>query len=82
MTGPEHYQEAERLLAAATDNGGDPTPGECDDAYRAAAQVHATLALASAQALAPVTHFMGDDPLVTEWGRLLGHDKVAPAVLS
>jgi hypothetical protein len=45
MTGPEHYQEAEKLLGYA---------GEYDTAQKsaaqmtAAAQVHATLALAAA----------------------------------
>jgi len=48
MTGPEHYQHAEELLDLASDDEvGDPV-----EAYRlAAAQVHATLALAAATAL-------------------------------
>jgi hypothetical protein len=41
MTGPEHYAEAERLLRIATDE--DHLPETM-----AAAQVHATLALAAA----------------------------------
>ncbi|WP_275558588.1 hypothetical protein [Streptomyces sp. 5-6(2022)] len=48
MTGPEHYREAERLLAEAdniAEQGGDM--GE----MIAAAQVHATLAQAAATAL-------------------------------
>jgi hypothetical protein len=45
-TGPEHYQRAERLLAPALD-GRHPTPEEV-----ARAQVHATLALAAATAMA------------------------------
>lgn len=46
MTGPEHYQEAERRLAALADP-------ECDydPAAISLAQVHATLALAAATAL-------------------------------
>jgi hypothetical protein len=47
MTGPEHYREAEQLLeqARASDVGGDM------ERYSvAAAQVHATLALAAATA--------------------------------
>ena len=48
MTGPEHYTEAEKLLA-------DPNYGEPKGIRRseavAAAQVHATLALAAAAAL-------------------------------
>jgi hypothetical protein len=45
MTGPEHYQEAEKLIGLAdriTDAGGD------EGCILAAAQVHATLALAAA----------------------------------
>ncbi|MEV5619462.1 MULTISPECIES: hypothetical protein [unclassified Streptomyces] len=45
MTGPEHYREAERLLALADYH---DDPARC-----AAAQVHATLALAAATALPP-----------------------------
>jgi hypothetical protein len=49
MTGPEHYDEAQQLLA-------DPNYGEPKGIGRsetiAAAQVHATLALAAATALA------------------------------
>jgi len=48
MTGPEHYQEAERLIEDAlslNDEGADMSP------HIAVAQVHATLALAAATAL-------------------------------
>ena len=51
MTGPEHYAEAERLLADAVV---DITVGQSDGNHRehdeqvARAQVHATLALAAA----------------------------------
>lgn len=48
MTGPEHYREAEKLLALdenLRESGGDPG----DMLF--AAQVHATLALAAATAL-------------------------------
>lgn len=44
MTGSEHYREAERLLSEA---GGGREP-EAPSTYLAAAQVHATLALAAA----------------------------------
>lgn len=47
MTGPEHFKEAERILACAR--------SQADESYVddlvAAAQVHATLALAAAAAL-------------------------------
>ena len=51
MTGPEHYSEAERLLAVANDYEEDNAP-KTAATRRAAAQVHATLALAAATALA------------------------------
>lgn len=46
-TGPEHYQEAERLLAVCA---GPQRGTPLDAACAAAAQVHATLALAAAYA--------------------------------
>ena len=49
MTGPEHYREAERLLAALDGRARGTTPDEVSIA--AEAQVHAILALASATAL-------------------------------
>lgn len=49
MTGAEHYREAERLLAVCV---GDRRGTPLDVACTAAAQVHATLALAAATALA------------------------------
>jgi hypothetical protein len=51
MTGPEHYQEAERLLAEAAGNSA--SMGQLA-AVIAAAQVHATLALAAQQPPAPL----------------------------
>lgn len=83
MTGPEHYREAEQLLASTrriSDLSQTPYHMEDDAATIAAAQAHATLALASASALGTVAHFMGDDPAVTDWGRVIGHLKVASAV--
>lgn len=47
MTGPEHYREAEHLLEHAASY-----PGPGAEAALAAAQVHATLALAGATAVA------------------------------
>jgi len=44
MTGPEHYREAERLLAIAGDD------YEAQSQIHAEAQIHATLALAAATA--------------------------------
>ncbi len=62
MTGPEHYLEAERLLGAV-----EKTPdgwGEGAEYCRqelAAAQVHATLALAAAAALPAILAYWGED---------------------
>jgi hypothetical protein len=56
VNGAQHYAEAERLLAAVTPGTdyGDGTPVIYDEPARiAAAQVHATLALAAATALLP-----------------------------
>ena len=50
MTGPEHYAEAERLLALAERHSSGATYGPEWTLTLAAAQVHATLALAAATA--------------------------------
>lgn len=79
MRGPEHYAEAERLAQradallelAATQHGEESAVAGFHMAM-AHAQVHATLAAAAAQALPTVIEFMGDSPLVTEWGRATG----------
>ncbi|MFE9372306.1 hypothetical protein ACFYM2_21400 [Streptomyces sp. NPDC006711] len=59
MTGPEHYREAERLLAESQSiaRPHDERPCEADRTI-AEAQVHATLALASATALQPSQYGM------------------------
>lgn len=49
MTGPQHYAEAERLLAVCA---GNQRGSRLDAMCTAAANVHATLALAAATALA------------------------------
>ncbi|MFE2353418.1 hypothetical protein [Streptomyces parvulus] len=53
MTGPEHYREAERLLELASSSKETTYEGDNPEADRdiAAAQVHATLALAAATAM-------------------------------
>lgn len=55
MTGPEHYREAERLLNRSRLDDIDHDTADTDRANLAAAQIHATLALAAATALAPGT---------------------------
>lgn len=57
MTGPEHYQEAERELRNAHESDSSVKQGY----HVAAAQAHATLALAAAQAF-------NCDCVAGEWG--------------
>lgn len=72
MTGPEHYREAELLLKSAADNF--LRDGNAGSAL-AAAQVHATLALAAAtieQAATIQLHALGSTSLaVEEWAAVL-----------
>jgi hypothetical protein len=58
MTGPEHYQEAEQAISAATWQRQQEYDSGADWELRRA-QVHATLALAAAaaDALVPSVHF-------------------------
>ena len=56
MNGPQHYLRAEELLADITRDDGSVDFGDGGEAFVAAAQVHATLALAAATA-------MGDVPM-------------------
>ena len=53
MTGPEHYAEAERLMARLAEMSNTPGPvdREATLVISSVAQVHATLALAAATAL-------------------------------
>ena len=65
MNGPEHYREAERMLERANDS----TTYDEAAGMTLQAQVHATLALAAAQA--GMTLGMPGNPS-TEWSRLIG----------
>ena len=71
MTGPEHYAEAERLLTAV---GESPDQwGEAAEYCRqqlAAAQVHATLALAAATAAPAIREYWGEDDSGRAWARV------------
>ena len=51
MSGPEHYQEAERILAEI--EGTPALSNEIEALFAFRAQVHATLALAAATAIDP-----------------------------
>ncbi|QOC56061.1 hypothetical protein SEA_CLOWN_63 [Gordonia phage Clown] len=53
-TGPDHYREAERLLAGADETIANLPPEERVVVLMSQAQVHATLALAAATALSGV----------------------------
>jgi type IV secretory pathway component VirB8 len=54
MTGPDHYRRAEMLAAEAYRHVGMEDEQEAAAAWSAVAQIHATLALAAATALAAV----------------------------
>ncbi len=58
MTGPEHYREAEELLAYAQDK--TEYGSDIERYHLAAAQVHATLALAAATATSLADHPAAD----------------------
>ena len=60
-SGAEHYREAEELIACVTNDDGSPSFGDGGDEYVALAQVHATLALAAATAMAEGGHMPGAD---------------------
>lgn len=64
MTGPEHYEEAERILSVV-DTAVNANTQEDISGALAAAQVHATLALAAATAW---THWEDGEPNYGEYG--------------
>ena len=68
MTGPGHYEMAERLIELAQGE----TERDKRTSLQARAQVHATLALAAATALPPAATALGGD-----WAHVLrGGDRV------
>ncbi|MET7933432.1 hypothetical protein [Streptomyces sp. NPDC005322] len=68
MTGPEHYREAERLLAEACTIPRPHDEGHCEaDRTIAEAQVHATLALAAATAMQAPVDDCAAGMTVEEW---------------
>lgn len=68
MNGPQHYAEAEELLASIEYRG---TPEQVQ-AVATAAQAHATLALVAAQIDAANLHSVGinGNESMTEWGEV------------
>ena len=65
-TGPEHYQEAERLVGLVDDGAVDWQP------LAAEAQVHATLALAAATAANVVLELPIGSDIGEPWARAIG----------
>ncbi|WP_432164915.1 hypothetical protein [Streptomyces sp. bgisy031] len=77
MTGPEHYREAEFLLAESRNELRPNDEGHCEaDRTIAEAQVHATLAHAAATAMGAPVDGEGDSGLpprdCSEWYRVAG----------
>jgi hypothetical protein len=76
-TGPEHYREAEILIAFAFESKDTTFEGHNPEADRciAAAQVHATLALAAATVGRLADRYIGDGDHINTW---LGAVKQTP----
>lgn len=72
MTGPEHYRKAEEHLAEAAEAAPD-TPWE--RSHLAAAQIHATLALAAATALIDGTPPSDSHTAYRAWKQVAGPRK-------
>lgn len=82
MKGADHYVQAEQCMSDATFHADgkpdrpvhrDGSPMTLDERVflMHRAQIHATLALAAAQALPTVEKYMGDSTAVTDWGHAL-----------
>ena len=69
MTGPQHYEEAERLLEVAALNRGTVIA----EAAIPAAQIHATLAAAAATALTAGDRYQAMQADMTEWRMAAGN---------
>lgn len=69
MTGPEHYAEAERVVAQVENR---DVSAAAVAAYTAVAQVHATLALAAATALIDEKPRSGSFDAWREWKQATG----------
>jgi hypothetical protein len=67
MTGPEHYREAERMLASARNYDGQPSTHHVQ--FGQLAQVHAALALAAATAMSTWTETGMPQPDRMDWWR-------------
>lgn len=78
MNGPEHYREAERLLAEAAVEGAEGTHFVRPENLTAA-QVHATLALTAATAARLTDTYVGDGPHINAWRHAVGWTPHIPA---
>lgn len=78
MTGPEHYREAERLIEGLTADNGSVYIEDGNEQIIALAQVHATLALASASAESGGLASVGTLGVLSPWGRALSGEGPKP----
>jgi hypothetical protein len=71
MTGPEHYRQAEQILAEAENSAPDAS---CDDVALMLqfANTHFTAATAAATALRAALPLIGDDQQVSDWCKAIG----------
>lgn len=72
VNGPQHFAEAERLLALAEDHQTKLNIPTAVAFCHRAAQVHATLALAAATATTFLGEFIEIEDTVVEWARVTG----------
>ena len=83
MTGPEHYREAEwllRILAKPADHGGTVIDARMNPNVVAAAQAHATLALAAAVGLSEAVKVGAVPPAAyAGWADVAAPDTAPPA---
>ncbi len=80
MNGPDHYRDAEQLLTDAFSSKLTTYEGENPEADRliAAAQVHATLALAAATVDRLADTYIGDGDHINQWRTATGIAPTAP----
>jgi uncharacterized protein YpuA (DUF1002 family) len=88
VNGPEHYGEAERLVAGTQRMLGDASENTYADALATAAvhvaqaQVHATLALTAAAALPTIAEWFESEDDVTAWARTVKSETFPDAATS
>lgn len=83
MTGPEHYREAERLLASYNRpvvlKWSDKQVADAAKINLAEAQVHATLALAAATAHPAIEGYVGSNDDARAWTNVTAPSNAAPS---